>query len=216
YIGGGSLIATNVILTAVHILKGIVADDLLVRAGEWDISTMDERYGHVDRRVKNVILHGKFSQYSGQYDVALLILNARFPVQPNIRTVSLPSQPKSFVGKHCFFNGWGPMEAHSEDYPNVLKRVDVNMIDKTVCQRHFRGHVSPYAICADSLNRRASCKGDGGSPLVCPLPQDPTRFEQAGIVTYGIGCGTATTPGIYTDVSQMRGWINYHLQRLNI
>ncbi|KAH8393476.1 hypothetical protein KR200_002163, partial [Drosophila serrata] len=211
YIGGGSLIAANVVLTAAHILNGIGEDDLLVRAGEWNVSTTEEIYGHIDLGVKKVISHLKFNNYSGQYDIALLILKAHFPVQANIRTVCLPSQNTSFVGRHCLFNGWGPKEADSKDYPNVLKKIDVNMIDKTACQRKFGRNVSPYLICAESLNRRASCKGDGGSPLVCPLPNDPSRFEQAGIVTYGIGCGTFRTPGVYTDVSRMSDWINYHL-----
>ncbi|KAH8334350.1 hypothetical protein KR059_009132, partial [Drosophila kikkawai] len=211
YIGGGSLIATNVVLTAVHILNGTVENDLLVRAGEWNVSTTEEFYRHVDLGVEKVISHGQFNSYTGEYDIALLILKARFPVQANIRTVCLPSERTSFVGRHCFFNGWGPMEALSGDYPSVLKKVDVKMIDKTLCQQQFQARVASKSICAESLNRSASCKGDGGSPLVCPMPRDPTRFVQAGIVTFGIGCGSARTPGIYTDVSQMREWINYNL-----
>lgn len=32
--------------------------------------------------------------------------------------------------------------------------------------------------------------GDGGSPLVCPIPGRYQQYYQAGIVAWGIGCGT--------------------------
>merc|ERR1711936_1423658 len=47
------------------------------------------------------------------------------------------------------------------------------------------------------------CKGDGGSPLVCPSTYDPDTYIQAGIVAWGVGCGEDGTPGVYADVSQV-------------
>lgn len=54
-------------------------------------------------------------------------------------------------------------------------------------------------------------QGDGGSPLVCPLRQDPTRYAQAGIVAWGIGCGEDGTPGVYANVALFRNWIDEQL-----
>jgi secreted trypsin-like serine protease len=51
-------------------------------------------------------------------------------------------------------------------------------------------------------------QGDGGGPLVCPDPRDPTRYQQAGIVAWGICCGENNTPGVYTDVAMFRDWID--------
>merc|ERR1711922_73978 len=53
-----------------------------------------------------------------------------------------------------------------------------------------------------------TCKGDGGSPLVCPRLSDPTHFDQVGIVAWGIGCGETGTPGVYADVSKAACWID--------
>lgn len=50
-------------------------------------------------------------------------------------------------------------------------------------------------------------QGDGGSPLVCPTPDNVQQYHQAGIVSWGIGCGSET-PGVYTDVSKFRNWID--------
>jgi secreted trypsin-like serine protease len=33
------------------------------------------------------------------------------------------------------------------------------------------------------------------------------RMEQVGIVSWGLGCGTMEFPGVYTKISEVRGWI---------
>merc|ERR1712066_400209 len=61
---------------------------------------------------------------------------------------------------------------------------------------------------AGGVNGKDTCKGDGGSPLVCPSQYDPNTYIQAGIVAWGIGCGEDGTPGVYADVSQATCWID--------
>lgn len=59
------------------------------------------------------------------------------------------------------------------------------------------------------------CKGDGGSPLICSTPNDPKQYYQAGIVSWGIDCGTET-PGVYVDVSKFRQWIDQQMINANL
>lgn len=59
-------------------------------------------------------------------------------------------------------------------------------------------------------------QGDGGSPLVCPMDNDPNRYYQAGIVAWGIDCGLANTPGVYSSVARFRSWIDTELQNMNV
>lgn len=56
-----------------------------------------------------------------------------------------------------------------------------------------------------------TCKGDGGSPLVCPIPGENERFFQSGIVSWGIGCG-GDNPGVYASVARFRTWIDEQFQ----
>ncbi|TGZ50046.1 Serine proteinase stubble [Temnothorax longispinosus] len=58
--------------------------------------------------------------------------------------------------------------------------------------------------------------GDGGSPLVCPLQNDPTRYVQAGIVAWGLGCGENGTPGVYANIAHARQWIDEQMAFYNL
>lgn len=51
---------------------------------------------------------------------------------------------------------------------------------------------------------RDACDGDGGGPLVC---EKEGTWYQVGIVSFGIGCGRRSIPGVYTRVSSYTDWI---------
>ena len=50
-----------------------------------------------------------------------------------------------------------------------------------------------------------SCQGDSGGPLF--VPRSIGGWAQVGVVSFGIGCGTATHPGVYSRVSYYIDWI---------
>ena len=50
-------------------------------------------------------------------------------------------------------------------------------------------------------------QGDSGGPLI--VQNGPgAQWVQAGIVSWGIGCGLAPYPGVYTRVTSFMQWIN--------
>ena len=47
-------------------------------------------------------------------------------------------------------------------------------------------------------------QGDSGGPMVVG---NGNTWEQVGVVSWGIGCGKAHFPGVYTRVTEMKSWI---------
>lgn len=66
-------------------------------------------------------------------------------------------------------------------------------------------------VCAGGEKNEDTCYGDGGGPLVCPIDYD--KYIQVGIVSWGVGCGEESIPGVYTNVPLFRNWINDEMRK---
>lgn len=51
-------------------------------------------------------------------------------------------------------------------------------------------------------------QGDSGGALVS---KEGSVWVGIGVVSFGIGCGEAQYPGVYSRVSQYQSWINSHI-----
>lgn len=132
--------------------------------------------------------------------------------------------------------GWGKDVFGKEGkYQAILKKIELPTVPFGLCQdqlrktrlgRRFVLHDS--FMCAGGEAGKDSCKGDGGSPLVCPVDGKPGHYYQAGIVAWGelinnwnlnpfiiivnfelgIGCGEKDVPGVYVNVGKFRTWID--------
>ena len=216
---GGSLIAPGVLITAAHCIKDFVNSptSLKIRCGEWDTQKQSEPYKHQDRIGKIVKIHPEFDPRNLANDFALVFLNQDFILDYHIDTVCLPQPNEQYDGQVCYATGWGKDKFGADGvYQVVLKEVDLRVVNKIECQdklrltrlgKKFQLHDS--FMCAGGSKGKDTCKGDGGSPLVCSRKSDPNTYDQAGIVAWGIGCGQDGTPGVYADVSKAVCWIDY-------
>merc|ERR1712154_549298 len=126
-----------------------------------------------------------------------------FVLDSHIDTACLPQPGENFDGTTCFATGWGKDKfgadgVNHDDCQDSLR--------KTRLGGKFK--LDSSFVCAGGVNGKDTCKGDGGSPLVCPSYFDPDTYIQAGIVAWGVGCGEDGTPGVYADVSQASCWID--------
>ncbi|XP_031632949.1 phenoloxidase-activating factor 2-like [Contarinia nasturtii] len=216
YICGGSLIEPGVVLTAAHCVHKISPKFLRVRAGEWDTQTRNEIFQHQDRTVADYVIHPDFNSQNMHNDVALLFLTQPFELAPHINTICLPNSGDVFDHARCFASGWGKdLFGKDGKYQVILKRVEVPIVPHYPCQQKLRQtKVGTYFrlnrtfVCAGGEGHGDTCKGDGGSPLACPVSNG--RFVQTGIVSWGIGCNN-TTPGVYVNVAKFRQWIDEQL-----
>merc|ERR1712079_942596 len=218
---GGSLIAPNVLLTAAHCVHKFQAEPskLKVRCGEWDTQSQNEPRAHQDRAVHQVDLHPEFNGRNLANDWALLYTTEKFELQEHIDTICLPDPEQLFEGQDCFATGWGKDQfGAAGEYQVVLKEIALPVVGHQQCQDSLRRtrlgrrfQLDDSFICAGGVGGKDTCKGDGGSPLVCASKEDPFTYVQAGVVAWGIGCGEDTTPGVYASVSKPVCWIDYSM-----
>ncbi|KAJ8961443.1 hypothetical protein NQ318_014691 [Aromia moschata] len=221
---GGSLITPTVVLTGAHCVAKSKTTDIKVRIGEWDTQTTKERLPYQERNVVNIITHPNFNPGTVVNDFALLILDEPVVQAENVGTICLPAQGQVVNSANCFVSGWGKdIFGKIGTYQVILKKIELPIVPPPQCQDALRktrlgAHykLDKSFICAGGEEGKDACTGDGGSPLVCPDPQNPTRYVQAGIVAWGIGCGQSNVPGVYADVAKFRSWIDDQLLRLSI
>ncbi|CAO1429879.1 unnamed protein product [Diamesa tonsa] len=212
---GGSLIHPSVVLTAGTKVVGENPEELVVRAGEWDTQTTSEHLPFVESNVASLAVHENLVSSSGLNNIALLFLETPIQNDKHINTICLPQRNVNFDGARCLVTGWGKSKfGRNEKYQDIMKKIDLPVIERHRCNEMFRKtRLGPYfqlhksLICAGGEAGKDSCKGDGGSPLVCPVPGNEGYFYQAGIVAWGIGCGENNTPGAYTNVALFADWI---------
>jgi len=216
---GGSLIDQQVILTAAHCVDNLRAEQLKVRLGEWDTqSTQDHpNFYHEDYYVSKIVTHSRYYRKNVFNDIALIFLSKPVTLNYHIQTICLPRPGQQFEGQTCYASGWGKDNFGQEgNWQAILKEIDVPVVDRSRCQETLRTSrlgcnfcLHDTFLCAGGIEGKDTCTGDGGSPLVCVNNYDQS-FIQAGIVSWGIGCGSAL-PAVYVDVARYVDWIDYQI-----
>jgi secreted trypsin-like serine protease len=209
---GAALLTNKWVVTAAHCVKDISPSNLMVRAGEYHVLNKNEAHPHIDRRVMKVVTHKQFDKFTYENDIALLELHGgTVEYQPNIIPVCLPTSDNNLVGQRGWVTGWGRLSEYGQISP-VLREVNLPIISNERCMRMYRNSgqnewIPDIFMCAGTASGGSdSCEGDSGGPLV--VQGKDGRYQLAGIISWGIGCGDRNRPGVYTRISKFRSWIN--------
>lgn len=93
-----------------------------------------------------------------------------------------------------------------------LREVTLPIWNNTDCEEAYSSKViDSNQLCAGlKAGGKDSCAGDSGGPLMALGPN--RRWMIVGIVSWGIRCGEAGFPGVYTRVNNYLDWITANLK----
>ncbi|XP_046999975.1 trypsin alpha-3-like [Schistocerca americana] len=191
YMCGASIISNTWALSAAHCVDGFSISQMLLRAG-----TSTRGSGGTTHSIATGYIHGSYS--GNDYDICVVQVSNAFSFGTNVQAVGLASSEPS-AGTSVTVTGWGTTSSGGSA-SNTLLGVTVQIIDRNTCNRSY-GSITSRMICAGVTGGgKDACQGDSGGPLV-------SGSTQVGIVSFGNGCALANYPGVYSNVANLRSWI---------
>ena len=218
---GGTVIADRWVLTAGHCVAGYSAPDFIVTEG-----TDDLKAGGHTMRVDRIVVHERFAATPPRNDIGLLHLAspARSPSQPLIASDTVNAVLTS--GTITSLAGFGLTSRqpaggpHSGTLSDHLLAADLPVVGRSECARILGkvfgldagavDFITDATLCAGNpaTGGADACFGDSGGPLVVGMDG---RRVQAGVVSWGPGCGLRDAVGVYTSVGYFQDWIRSHV-----
>ncbi len=221
---GGSLITSNIVLTAAHCWRAFMTSDSFLLpdikavAGRHDSEINASTGSGESIPILSVLFHPNYNFVTNDNDFMLVFLETAFTAS-NIGLVKLNTDASlPFESQVLTSMGWGDTDVHvcREQLSPVLKHVDLRVISNQQCEAAEginNGTFASYAeigITDNMLCARAcqedTCQGDSGGPLIIK-GSDATSDVQVGVVSWGFDCASPSFPGVYSRVSEAYDWI---------
>nr|XP_018903702.1 PREDICTED: uncharacterized protein LOC109034806 [Bemisia tabaci] len=206
---GAIVISSLHILTAGHCLEDYSKGAYYVRVGDHDTEIKED--GEQDLEVDEIYLHENFNAGKKlNNDIALVKVKNPLKFNKYVQPICLPNSSLKYnPGLNCTISGWGSVGNPGSGYVRKLKATWVPILSNSQCSSdavYGKAALSEGMFCAGYLEGGPdSCKGDSGGPMACFVNDQYTLF---GITSWGLGCGLANKPGVYSNVALYRPWID--------
>ena len=161
---------------------------IVVSCGDWNrYSNKNEFKAHQDRDVEHISTHPRFSGLKRvENDITLLHLKQDFKLDTHLDTICLPDfindREGNYIKSNCVVMGWGKESFEERSPQNVLKQVELPIVDNDKCERQLQQtrlgskfDLDKSFLCAGGIEGADACTGDGGGPMVCPHKKDADR-----------------------------------------
>lgn len=203
----GSIVAADLILTAAHCVVDTTSPQVRVAAGSVYLNDPAMQ----KRTVKEMRVHPWYSPTTDRYDIAVIILATPLTLGPRVQPIKLADKTAQATlidaQSPSTVMGWGATSDLLGDSPNQLRSAGVNVIGDGLCNWVWGGGIDGTTmLCAGSWTKADACSGDSGGPLVVQDPATLTYY-QAGVVSFGDTCDSATVPGVYADVANLAPFV---------
>jgi trypsin len=236
---GGSVVASDMILTAAHCLPD--PDDIIVVGvyGFFNDASLETAQVF---RMEQYAIHPSYNDATLHYDVLLIKVTGTItvtgPVQINQEAsiaslLSSPSSSSSSSNERLTTVGFGATTTEFVDgvetgasYPDVLQELDLTLVDNISCEQIFTDYGVDYSVpleydwvtddmmCAANQGT-TSCFGDSGSPLLILDKNDPSLMPlQVGLTSWSLSC-SGNFPVVFHRTSHSFDWIRENICRLS-
>uniref|UniRef100_A0A4W4GDB4 Elastase 3 like n=1 Tax=Electrophorus electricus TaxID=8005 RepID=A0A4W4GDB4_ELEEL len=192
---GGSLIATNWVMTAAHCIKYVSLGSCFFQGINYLLTT-------------NQIMN----------DVALIKLSEHVTLSDTVQLGCLPPAGTILPNNYpCYITGWGRISTGGP-IADKLQQALMPVVDHDTCtQPDWWGPIlRPTLLCAGGDGVVGGCNGDSGGPLNCKNAEGV--WEVHGITSFvsGLGCNYVKKPTVFTRVSAFNDWIDGVTRPLHI
>ncbi|WP_405700603.1 serine protease [Streptomyces sp. NBC_00069] len=204
---GGVIVGPTKVLTAAHclgrqVLGGPIESvpDFRVITGRTELRAAEGR----EITVRSARVNPGYDTRSNAGDLAVLELDEAVPAH-YVLPMAGDGHPGYEAGGEAAVYGWGDTSGFG-DYAYGLRAARVTVLADEVCRRAYPGDADGQyrpesMVCAGHRDGgRDACQGDSGGPLVA-------QGRLIGLVSWGRGCGRPDSPGVYTKIAPLTGFV---------
>lgn len=210
---GGTLISSSWIVTAAHCTYRRAAEDIAIVIGRHSLDKVSPT--SQTRRISRIVQHPAFNRRTVDNDISLLQLELPVTFSAAIRPICLPTRfvNYDFNSQTGIVTGWGTTSFGGES-SNTLLEVSLPIVSTANCMKNNKvgNKITENMFCTYAPNKDA-CQGDSGGPLNW-LSKGTGRAYLVGITSWGVGCASENTPGVYTKVTNYLSWIQQNIGNL--